>query len=545
MMTNKEVAKTFNLLGKLLELHGENPFKTRSYSSAYVTIRKQPSPVIDMSKEELLDIKGIGKAIAEKIVELRETGQVSALQRYINDTPTGIVDMLGIKGFGPKKVKAVWEQLGIESAGELLYACHENRLVDLKGFGAKTQASLIEQLTYHLDSQGKYLYGHIAAEANELLELLQEEYSKHQVLMVEDVARKMPEIDGIDLLTDADTNDMLDYLQSLDEVEEIEGALHYQGTRVNIEYCDIDTIHAEAFKRSCSEDFLASFEKKYKLPTEPTTDEWWQSQGLAPIPAESRELPEVLSIAEAQDQLSLITDADIQGVVHAHSTWSDGVNSLREMAEESKRLGYEYLVISDHSKAAFYANGLNEDRVIAQMEEIDQLNAEIDDFHIYKSIECDILYDGSLDYDDDFLERFDMVISSVHSNLKMDATKATERIIAAVKHPATTILGHPTGRLLLSRQGYPVDIAQVIDACAEYGTAIEINASPYRLDLDWQWIQYAVERGVSLSINPDAHSIAGIQDIQYGVIAARKGLLQADQCLNTKTKSELDAWLVR
>ncbi len=220
---------------------------------------------------------------------------------------------------------------------------------------------------------------------------------------------------------------------------------------------------------------------------------------------------------------NLVEVADIKGVVHTHSTYSDGMNTLREMAEYSKQLGYEYLVMSDHSKSAFYANGLQPERVLSQMAEIDALNQELAPFRNFKGIESDILNDGSLDYSEDILSKFEVIIASVHTNLRMDEAKATQRVIKAVENPHTRILGHPTGRLLLSRQGYPLDHQKVIDACAANGVAIELNASPYRLDVDWTWIPYALEKGVMISINPDAHSKQGIHDIHYGVLSARKG----------------------
>ncbi len=537
-MTNKEVATIINTLGKIMELHGENPFKIRSYSSAYVTIRKLPEPVIDMEREELLGIKGIGKAIADKIVELRETGELSTLNRYLEKTPPGIVEMLSIKGFGPKKIKTVWEGMQIESPGELLYACEENRLIELKGFGAKTQETIKQQLIYFLDSRGKYLYGHILAESERLLGLLREQFGAYRFEFIHGLRRQLPIVDGIEILTDGPAEEIMSYCQSLEGVEEIDGAWHYAGSKIVIVSCATEEYDSVWWQGSASEEFVAAWSERYP---DQMRESAFEDIGLQPIPAECRERVEAIDMAPTG--LSIISEADIRGVVHTHSTHSDGVNTIREMAEESQRLGYEYLVMSDHSKAAFYANGLNEDRVLAQMEEIDRINAEMKDFHIFKSIECDILYDGSLDYDDDFLKNFDLVIASVHSNLKMDQDKAMHRLLTAVAHPATRILGHPTGRLLLSREGYPIDHMALIDACAEHDVVIELNASPYRLDLDWTWIPYAVERGVMISINPDAHSIAGIQDIQYGVSAARKALLAPAECLNAKGLSDFKAWL--
>ena len=263
------------------------------------------------------------------------------------------------------------------------------------------------------------------------------------------------------------------------------------------------------------------------------------------VEPELREQAWALDLAANHALPTLVETIDIKGVVHAHSTYSDGLNTLREMAEHSKNLGYRYLAISDHSKAAFYANGLKEDRLEAQWAEIDLLNQELAPFKIFKSIECDILSEGMLDYDEATLSRFDLVIASVHSNLKMDEAKATHRLLKAVENPHTRILGHPTGRLLLSRLGYPIDHLKIIDACAANNVAIELNANPYRLDLDWTWIPYAVEKGVLISINPDAHSIAGINDIRFGVFSARKGALAKENCLTCFDLEQFDKWVVK
>jgi DNA polymerase (family 10) len=240
---------------------------------------------------------------------------------------------------------------------------------------------------------------------------------------------------------------------------------------------------------------------------------------------------------------NLLQLADIKGVIHTHTTYSDGIHTLTEMADFTKKAGYEYLVISDHSQAAFYAQGLKPDRVLQQMAEIDAYNATQKDFKVFKSIECDILYDGRLDYSEEILAKFDMVIASVHSQLKMDETKANERLIKAIENPYTTMLGHPTGRLLLSREGYPIDHKKIIDACAANKVIVELNANPYRLDLDWTWIPYAMEKGVMISINPDAHSREGIHHIRYGVFAARKGGLTKEMCFNTKGLAEFEVFL--
>jgi DNA polymerase (family 10) len=279
------------------------------------------------------------------------------------------------------------------------------------------------------------------------------------------------------------------------------------------------------------------------IPEASTEEEVFSKMGISYVYPEYRESSIAYDQAKSDNLPELIKLTDIKGVVHNHSTYSDGLHTVDEMAKECIRLGYEYFVMSDHSKAAFYANGLNEDRVILQMEEIDALNKGYEDFRIFKSIECDILNDGSMDYGDDFLKEFEIVIASIHSNLKMDMSKANARLIKAIENPNTHILGHPTSRLLLAREGYPIDHALIIDACADNNMIIELNANPSRLDLDWSWIPYALEKDVRISINPDAHSKDQIRYIGAGVCAARKGGLTKDMCLNAMNIIEFTKWV--
>ena len=542
-MDNKRVAKVFQLLAQVMELHDENAFKIRSYQSAYNTIRRLPEEVIETERDKLLEIRGIGKNIADKIEELKETGTLSTLEKYLEKTPSGIVDLLAMKGLGPKKIRTIWEDLGIESAGELLYACEENRLVELKGFGAKTQASIKDQLIYFLDAQGKYLYGHVIGEALELLSLLQSTFAQARFEFTNDIRRQMPIVESIDILGTGEELEVIDYIKGLEGSIEHEDHIQYKGTFIQYVYTEEANFEEELWFGSASEGWLQSWEERFgQEGASEEEDVRFDINGCSYIPPESRE--DEVSIDKALvGELELISDDDIRGVVHNHTTYSDGAHTLDQMVQASRDQGYEYIVITDHSQSAFYANGLKEEALFKQISEIDELNKSMEDFKIYKGIESDILYDGSLDYPDDVLNQLDVVIASVHSNLKMDITKATDRLIRAIAHPATNILGHPSGRLLLSRKGYPLDYQAIIDACAHYDVVIELNANPYRLDLDWTWISYAVEKGVLISINPDAHNIKGISDIQYGVSAARKALLRPSECLNTLTLAEFDTWV--
>jgi DNA polymerase (family X) len=540
-MTNKEIARAFADLAAIMELHDENPFKIKSYQNAYITLRKLDTPLETMSKADMDAVKGIGKSTVEKIGELLKTGDMQAFRQYADKTPAGVVDMLHIKGFGPKKIQAVWKELEIETVGELLYACNENRLIELHGFGKKTQDELRKNTEYYLKSRNKVHWA-IADEITEgVVKHLKLKIKNPQVQIerVGEVRRLMPVIDKVELLVAgaADMAAVFDdtHLILIKENDNSYFAKTEDNFPVIIYTCAKEELGSKLFKYSGSRLFLESFVKytegaDFRLM--PNEKDVFDKANLPFIPAELREDERFLDLAKANKLPELINLGDIKGVIHTHTTWSDGLHSTREMAEAAQRLGYQYIGISDHSKAAFYANGLKEDRVLAQWQEIDQLNAEFFNFKILKSIESDILNDGSLDYPDDILRGFDFVIASVHSNLKMAEDKATARLIKAIENPFTTILGHPTGRLLLSREGYPIDHRKVIDACAANRVAIEMNANPYRLDLDWTWIPYAREKGVLISINPDAHSVTGINDILYGVLAARKGGLDTEGCLN-------------
>ena len=533
-MNNKEIARKFNLLAKLMELNGENPFKTRSYSSAYNTLRKLPAPLSEMSEEELGALPGIGKAIQEKIKELVNTGEMSMLQGYLDLTPSGIVEMLMIKGLGPKKVDKLWKELEIESPGELLYACNENRLVDLKGFGQKTQASIKEQIEYHLSSRDKFHYATLEKPAKDLVDQLQGDFPNDLVELTGEMARRCQIVNQIEILSTIDPKALEPFKNEDDEYE-------YEGFPVFFIEAEEESFWQVLIETSSDEKYLDHFELE-GVEGESEEDIYEQLE-LDFHPAFVREKENIDWLARNTfDESLIISGEDIKGVVHNHSTYSDGVNSLKEMADQTEKLGYEYLVMTDHSQSAFYANGLKEDRLLDQLEEIAELN-KVSGIRIFSGIESDILFNGDLDYSDEVLAKLDVIVASVHSVLKMDEAKATARLIKAIENPYTRILGHPTGRLLLSRKGYPVDFTKVIDACAANHVVIEMNANPYRLDMDWRFINQAMEKGVMISINPDAHSIAGIEDIHFGVMAASKGGLTVDMCLNTKDLRGFEAWV--
>ncbi|HKK75041.1 MAG TPA: helix-hairpin-helix domain-containing protein [Saprospiraceae bacterium] len=545
-MTNKDIAKSFQLLGDLMELHGENSFKIRSYQNAYRTIRRLPEPLAEMNTEDIASIKGIGKAILGKINELLEGGTMTTLERYKSQTPEGVQEMLKIKGFGPKKIKVIWEDLGVESIGELLYAVNENRLIELKGFGAKTQEDLRQKLEYYQKTRDQFHYATLLAEAEQLISVIKQKIPKLKVATTGALRRAVNTSNAVELLV-GPSEDIEAKLAGLftdwePVADNIYRAKSERDFPVHIFLTTLEKWGTAQFKWSTSEAFLQALNLE-EVPAAPDEEAVFEGLGLPYIAPELRENTWALELARHQDLPDLLEVEDIKGVVHSHSTYSDGLQSLAEMAEYTRAQGYEYLVITDHSKSAFYANGLSAARVLQQFKEVEELNQQWTDFTILKGIESDILSDGSLDYEDDLLAQFEVVIASVHSNLRMDEAKANQRLLKAIENPYTHILGHPTGRLLLSRKGYPIDHQLIIDACAANGVAIELNANPYRLDLDWSWIPYALEKDVLISINPDAHSTPGIHDIKYGVASARKGGLTAAACLNARSLEAFKAAL--
>ena len=529
-MTNKEIAASFNLLAKLMELKGENPFKIRSYQKAYALLRKLGTPLTEMSVEEIQSLEGVGSAISAKIQELIESGKMKTLERYKAEVPAGIQKLVVIKGLGPKKIKTAWKELGVESAAELLYACNENRLIELKGFGAKTQEEVRKQLLFHLKHQDNFLFAAVKDIAEELLRQLRIAFMETRIEFAGDFRRKMPVLGSVEILMEKNGVDLnAAGVKDLDIQRTSPGV--WEGTYketlpVRIGLTD-GIFELDWFIATGPRAFVESA----KIPDETQTEQAiFQHLGLPVMPAETRDLL-ALNYAPPSPDL-LVTETDVKGVIHTHSTFSDGIDSVEEMANFASTLGYSYLGITDHSQVAVYANGVQTERLSLQWDEIDRLNAREDSFRVFKGIECDILNDGSLDYDDETRAGFDFVIASVHTNIKMDEDKATQRIVRAIEHPHTNILGHPTGRLLLGREGYPLDMMRVIDACAANQVAIELNANPYRLDLDWTWIRKATEKGVKISINPDAHAKEAISDIAFGVIIARKGWLEVTDCLN-------------
>ncbi|MFM7839764.1 MAG: helix-hairpin-helix domain-containing protein [Chitinophagaceae bacterium] len=552
-LDNAFIADQFSLLSKILDIHGEDPFKSRAYGSAAFAIEQLPVPLHQLPREELASLKGIGPSTSKKITEILDTGVLADLQALLAKTPPGILEMLRIKGLGPKKISVIWKQMGLETLGELQYACEENRLLLFKGFGAKTQENIKQAIEFYQQHQGKFLYAEVEALLPSIQQFLGQGLGTSRIAYSGAFRRQattLDEMEWVVLLPNEKIKPLFQTERPPLLLEESPHHLLYQlqnGLKLKLSTGG-DHLAGALLRTTGPASFLQWFEKKSKLPitqlpAASREEELFQSAGLPWIPPFLRdwEDPEPFVVPEKLRQL--VTPESIKGIIHTHSNWSDGVNTLEEMAAACRDKGWEYLVVSDHSKSAAYAGGLPEKKIQEQHKQINELNQRLAPFRIFKSIECDILGDGSLDYSDDVLASFDLVIASVHSHLTMTEEKAMSRLLKAIENPYTTILGHLTGRLLLSRAGYPLQMKKIIDACAAHQVVIEINAHPRRLDLDWSWIPYALEKTVLLSINPDAHSIEGMNDCRYGVLAAQKGGLPTNRNLSSFSLKEFENFL--
>lgn len=554
-MNKREVGRIFEEIGLLLELKGESPFKSKAYYDAARTIEGLTEDLATLvATGRILELKGIGKALAEKLAELVGTGRLAYYEELKQSVPPGLLEMTAIPGLGPKKIMAVWERLGISTVGELEYACIENRLVGLPGFGQKTQEKIRQGINQFKRRQGFHLYANVVQEAERIVEAIRSAGVRRAELVGE-LRRRLEVICSISILASADRPEPV--LAGLREVEGLtelsltgntirgKSSLNVPVTVVMAEHL---TAHAMLAATGSPEhlEALATRAASRGIPWDlredgagrpvPKAESEEALYALLGLPYIEPELREGLGEFEAADAgllKTLVKADDIQGIFHNHTTYSDGSAGLEDIVMAAKALGYRYIGISDHSQSAFYANGLKEDRVREQHAAIDALRARISDIVIFKGIEADILPDGSMDYPDEVLARFDFVIGSVHSRFNLSEEEQTERVIRALANPYVTMLGHPTGRLLLSREGYRIDMRRVLDAAKRYGKVVEINANPLRLDLDWRLCRYAKSQGVKVSINPDAHSTDGLQDVPFGVNVARKGGLEAADVVNT------------
>ncbi len=567
-MNNFEIAKKFQEIGTFLELKGENPFKIRAYLNAARVLENFQEDISSLiEKEKLTEIKGIGTALEEKITELMVTGKLKYYDDLKNSIPTGLIEMLAISGMGPKKVNIIYRKLKISGIGELEYACNENRLIDLEGFGEKSQENILKGIKNLKKYQNFHLCNSALLEAEALIENLKKNRNSICISIAGSLRRKKEVVKDIDLVAGSKKPELL--MKAFVTNKLVGSVVSHGKTKSSVTLksginADLRVVKEEEFPFALHH-FTGSKEHNMEMRNKakkndlkmneyglfkhnkliPCNNEMniFKKLGLAYIPPELREGMGELEAAEKGRIPHLIEEKDIKGIFHVHTDYSDGNMNIREIIKVCKILGYQYVGISDHSQAAAYANGLKEEDIIEQRKEIKKINKSLNGFKIFHGIEADILPDGKIDYSSKILSGFDFVIASVHSNFTMGEKEMTARIIKAIENPYVTMLGHPTGRLLLAREPYSVNLKEVIDVAASHNVIIELNANPHRLDLDWKWCRYAKEKKIKISINPDAHSLEGLNHTVYGIEVARKGWLSSKDCFNTLKTKEIEASL--
>ncbi|MFM2401994.1 MAG: hypothetical protein RI950_1511 [Bacteroidota bacterium] len=562
-MENDQIVDVLELLVKLWDLHGINEFKSKNLAFAARGLDKFPGLITNLSEEELLAIPGVGKVVVKLVQDVAVSGTCSDMEQVIEQTPPGLLLLLKIKGLGPKKVRTIWQELQITEIDDLLAACEDGRLANLKGFGGAVVESVTLNIHFIKSNSSKLRINKAQDLADEIVQDLYSVFTK--VSIAGELRRNCEVISSLLFLVETDdlfgASSLLQSIDSLDEDLKESSPFTWRGFAkghlipVEIHFASSSEFVSKFFALSASPEHLTQVHFYERFEGKELTDEKhiYASQNRPYIEPEMREGLQEFEWAANLGDKALVNYEDLRGCLHNHSTYSDGKNSLSEMAEACRALGLSYFGIADHSKYAAYAGGLKEEDVLRQHAEIDQLNLQWSDFQILKGIEADILPDGSLDYDASVLSSFDYVVASVHAGLIMDLEKAMPRVMKAIENPFTSILGHPTGRLLLVRPGFPLQMSKILDACKANGVSIELNASPYRangvsielnaspyrLDLDWRHIYEAMDKGVYVSINPDAHAIAGLRDMEWGVKVGRKGGLLKELTLNALTLEDI------
>lgn len=527
-MNNLIIAEQFHQLAKLMELHQENPFKIKAIANASSIIEKLNQDINETNYQELASIKGIGKNILEKIHEILTHGKIKELEHYEKITPSSVVELLSIRGLGASKVYKLWKELNIENIDQLIEAAEKNQLEKIKGFSKKTQESILENARFYIENKNKLQLGIALATAKNIQKILSQHHIQAEI--TGDLRRHCEIIESIEFITTQHipTN----VLQQIQQLSPIPVIFHHTNTS-NYVYDLVKTTGSKAFLKDIH--FFELTAKEFS--NEATLFKVLDLNYISPPQREHLKEHHYCSVIKYSSKP--VEYEDFKGILHCHTTYSDGLNTLQEMADYCKKQGFEYIGICDHSQTAKYANGLEPERVLLQFKEIDSFNHQHSNFKILKGIESDILKNGELDYDEDILKQFDFVVASIHQHFEMSEKEATERLIKAIENPYTSILGHLTGRLLLIRKGYPVNHKKIIDACAANNVVIELNANTYRLDIDWRYLKYCTEKGVKIAINPDAHSTTAIHDTLYGVMVAQKAGIEKEQVINTFSYKEL------
>lgn len=546
MVTNAEIRRLFSLFAELLHLHGQNEKLSSYLSGAAFRIRRIDEPLAGSTRASLSEL--FHSSVVDLLEELDKEGTIGALDELVQLTPPGLFDMMRIKGLGGKKLGILWREAKIDNVETLLKAARAGELSEIPGFGAKTQANIIAAIETLNTGEDRFHFGFIADSADALVDSLQQILKTDLVSLCGEIRRKSLTVGAIEILAAATAKQfavpgMRRFLHLGKSNSKKTEAHTLDEIPVTIYHTTKKHFYVELFRQTGNEGHVRRIVQKLGDTNVFTSEEAiYEAAKLPFIVPEMREDVAEWKFAKKKKAV-LLEDGHIAGVVHNHTDWSDGVDKLEAFAVACMKRGFEYVVISDHSKNAHYAGGLKEDKLLRQLAAIDALNKKLAPFKVFKSVECDILVSGELDYEPGILKRLDLVIASVHQLLKMNEERATARLIKAIENPFTTILGHMTGRQLLIRPGYPVNFKKVIDACAANGVVIELNTNPYRLDIDWTHIPYALEKGVMIAIDPDAHSIGEIDNIRWGVAAARKAGLTRDMTWNAMPLKAANAWL--
>ena len=565
-MTKDQVASALREIGTILELQGENPFKCRAYLNGARTLETSATDLTELVRTNRLgELPGIGDALREKITTLITTGKLPYLEELRSSIPAGLLPLLDLPGLGPKKLRALRDKLKIESLEALTQACQDGRLAALEGFGEKTAANLLEAIDRHANYKKLHRLGTALPAARTLLEHLKQSPLVLHAEIAGSLRRGKEVVKDLDLI--ASSKKPKEVMKLFVSSPNVEKVVNHGETKSSVILtggipCDLRVIPPESWATALAH-FTGSKEHnialrqraidrglhlsewgllkgKSKTPLKLKDEkELHNALGLAFIPPELREDSGEIAAAEKNELPDLLTRDQIRGCLHNHTLASDGQDSLSSMAQAAAEQGLEWLGIADHSKSSFQANGLDAKRLETQIEEIRLLNSKKPKCTLLAGTECDILKDGKLDFPDSLLSELDYVVASVHSGFTSDEKEMTQRIIRAMENPHVTCLGHPTGRLLLEREAYPLNIPKILDAAAATGTWIELNANPWRLDLDWRWWHKARDLGILCCINPDAHKTSHLRFLDFGVTLARKGWLRAQDVVNTRTLSQL------
>ncbi len=550
MSFRKEIVGLIENFADLLEFTGGNKFKVSAFKNgANILRRLEGDPEEMLRTGELKNVRGIGKGILGVIEEFSTEGKVEEYENLLEQVPRGIMDVMNVRGLGAKKVKVLHEVLGIEDLDDLAGACVEGKVAELKGFGEKTQESIMKEVLRIKRGAGYMLLHHAEAHAKNVLRIVEQCECSERFELTGELRRATEIVSRIEVIISGsryvELEEELSKLFVIKEVTRdhlsVKLNSEHNGRKVVLHLCKPENYGDVLCATTGAKGFTEKYLKDVCSGNHENEEEIFSEKGVSFVIPEMRE-EEYFTTSEVLRENSDLTSEALKGMFHFHTTWSDGQNSLEEMIEKARSRGYEYAAVCDHSKSAFYANGLTEERVLDQKKEIEEVSAKLG-FPIYHGIESDILRDGSLDYSDDFLGNFDFIVASVHSIFGLPEEEMTARIIGAVENKYANLLGHPTGRLLLSRDPYRVDMKKVIDACAANDVAIEINASPFRLDLDWRLIYYARERGCRFAINPDAHSTEGIDDDRFGIRVARKGGMKRGDVINCFSENEFKKYI--